>query len=317
VARSKWAILSREAKAADLEYAITNYVVGLLFPALIGVGGAYTGDMGKLHPFIPFAFWLVLLGIYALLWWRVRPANRSIIGLLRDSERLSYELSQRKNDVDQLGQSLDLLIWQSEISLSTRRMVVAYVEQGVTDINSLRECLGELLAPVYQSAEELFGTGASERWSVAVYLYSKKQDELIPIWTERAQLHPSTGNGRNWARGEGHVGKAFVNGSAIITLDASHPDVAALSATPPGKTKSYDDVYRSFAAVPIGPLVGEGLPLGVLVATSDRSGRYDQENTNVLRHLADVIAGLVTLAHIDVDVLQEHESPNSQGAEGE
>ena len=108
-----------------------------------------------------------------------------------------------------------------------------------------------------------------------------------------------------------------MNGKPIITGDASHPEVSPLSAVPQAKERRSDlDLYRSYASIPIGPLLeGETTPYGVLVATSDRVGRFDKENTLALVHMADLIASNIALLDLRIDRLQQtsDEAPTVPG----
>jgi hypothetical protein len=154
------------------------------------------------------------------------------------------------------------------------------------------------------NGEQIFGFGPSEKWNFVVYLYSTSADILMPVWREKAQSHPSDGLGRIWRRGQGHVGFSFANSKAIITEDARSRDVRNLVSAAEGHARDYDEsTYISFTSIPIGPVGKQEEPFGVLVATSDRVGRFTSENSRILAHAALAIANALSVAEIDLAAL--------------
>jgi hypothetical protein len=59
----------------------------------------------------------------------------------------------------------------------------------------------------------------------------------------------------------------------------------------------------SFASIPIGPVGESDEPIGVLVATSDRAGRFTSENSRILAHAALAIANAVSVAEVDLTTI--------------
>jgi len=301
------AVLRREADKKRAEGFVAQATFYAFLPIVDALAGVFTPSLLEKLGAFPVAFmWLVLIIFHVAFWWRVRPSSQSLLKLLVENENREDEVKRLEESVSGLSQSIELLSAVVTLNYSTRRMVVKYVQNGIRTRDQLTESLTEIMAPLYLEGEHFFGFQGSERWNFAIYLFSREADQLLPVWREKARNHPSQGGGRTWGRGEGHVGKAFVNAKAIITGDATHPEVAPLSAAPNSKVKDYDEsLYLSYASIPIGPLLDDkGLPYGVLVATSDRTGRFDKENTAILVHIADIIASLVSLCEIDIDTLE-------------
>jgi hypothetical protein len=97
-------------------------------------------------------------------------------------------------------------------------------------------------------------------------------------------------------RGVGHVGKAFADRSVKITEDATQHGIAELMKPPPALSRPYDEAtYRSYVCIPFGNDSDQADPCGVLVATSDRPGRFTNANHEILRQAAVVIGGIVSL----------------------
>jgi GAF domain-containing protein len=101
---------------------------------------------------------------------------------------------------------------------------------------------------------------------------------------------------RTWKQGQGHVGKAFSDGTAKITGDALDPNVASLMSPPSTLARGYDrQAYRSFASIPIVLENDLETVYGVLVATSDEVNRFNKFNCLILQHLADTLASVIVL----------------------
>jgi hypothetical protein len=81
--------------------------------------------------------------------------------------------------------------------------------------------VAKFIFPVVQNRAEYFGCGGSELWNFAIYLWKDGQKCLVPIWRMKHPKHPSTGFGRKWLDGEGHVGHAYHGRIPIITPDAN------------------------------------------------------------------------------------------------
>jgi GAF domain-containing protein len=102
--------------------------------------------------------------------------------------------------------------------------------------------------------------------------------------------------GRSFSPGDGHVGFAFTKSQEIYTGDATTGEARQISAIKSGENRAYDDTaYRSFASIPI-IAFDTTLPrsIGVLVATSSQTGRFDRFNGRVLVHAAKALALLFT-----------------------
>jgi len=302
-----------------MEREIASIATLVLIPIVIGFLGAFTTEIYKSYGNVVYAIWTVVLVLLGLFWWRWNPADESVLELIVENERLERQLATSNSTIEQLSQSIGLLSLQVTYSNSTWPMVLEHSRREILTLGDLRESISEIATPLDLQGEFAFGFAPAERWSFAVYLYSERQDLLLPVWREKAKTHPSLDAGRTWGRGEGHVGKAFVDRKAIITGNSRNPAAAELSALPPGRENAYDkDVYISFAAVPVGPLLkDENRPYGVLVGTSDRVDRFDREKAGLLIQIADGIAGLIATSRLDFDLLLTAEAENDHQAGGQ
>lgn len=184
----------------------------------------------------------------------------------------------------------------------------------------LREAVSEVVDAIVDNRDELFGVEENrELWNFAVYLWCPRKMRLFQLYRVKSPNHPAGPIGRSFAMGQGHVGKAFSDRSAKITADSGQPDVRNLMDAAPDLTRPYDaQLYVSYASIPIGDSENDGKPLGVLVATSNRVGRFDTLNAVPLRLCAQVIATLmkVTEFKFDSEMLTSQVSDEPREGEG-
>lgn len=277
----------------------------VVIPAAFGVLGAFSSDWDKaIGPLPVFGMWAVLiflLGVFAV--W-LNPAGEALLSLAVENEALEAKLAASEEGREQRDGAIKLLTFQGGYAISARATVLLHARRPVTTMAHFEAALKDLVVPLSFEGEYLFDLGPSEAWSFAVYLYSARRDVLVPVWRKKAEAHPSpqTSRGREWGRGEGHVGKAFVDCKPIITGNAFDPEAAQFSTLPQGRELPHDRVYVSFASVPIGPILAEdGRPYGVLVGTSDRPGRFNRDNAGIMIQIASATASLLIAGGLDID----------------
>ena len=297
----------------NIERGLSSIAVLVLIPGVCAVLGAFTPDIHKEYGSnLVAVIWLAVLAFLAVFAIRLNPTGESLLGLAVENEDQQETIAAMTDREAQLRELVDRLAFETNYSASVRSAILSLARQKIATIDGLEKALHDLASPLDLEGEFIFDLAPSEAWSFAVYLYSKDRDLLVPAWRRKAKGHKSArgGIGREWARGEGHVGKAFVDQRMIITGDAQHPDAEPFSAVPLVKERPYDRAtYRSFASVPIGPLLtGDGRPYGVLVATSDRVGRFSRENAGILIQIAGAIASFLITGGLDIDELA-HDAP--------
>ena len=305
--------LKKQARRRSTERHIAAVATLFIFPAIIGIFGAGTADAVTYFGLNLVIFvWSAVVIVFCLFFWRWNPTGEDVVGLAVSHENLENEVSECEKRIEKYARSINLLTIQANYSISSRNTIVTHVKAGMPDRAALEKAINDLADPLIAQGEEIFGLGSGERWSFAVYLYSKKSATLISVWRDRARCHPSRGMGRAWAAGEGHVGKSFTDQIPYITGDARSEEARQFSTAPPLKIEPYDrDTYISFAAIPIGPILNQDTrPYGVLVGTSDRVGRFDRENSGILVQIAISIASLLITGNFDIDLLtaEQHDA---------
>ncbi|MEO0995306.1 MAG: GAF domain-containing protein [Pseudomonadota bacterium] len=145
-----------------------------------------------------------------------------------------------------------------------------------------------------------------ERWNFAIYVYDHAEGLLKCQSCRRFNREDEDRDHRSWAPGEGHVGQAFQRRQELICKDTTDPNYIQHFEAPPDKSGPYDpDLYKSIVSIPIRLYGGD--PLGILVATSDKAGRfirseevdeYDWDRIEPLRDTAALPAILIGLADI-------------------
>ncbi|MDP9837627.1 hypothetical protein J2T09_002379 [Neorhizobium huautlense] len=271
----------------------TDVALVVVMPALWAGLGVFSTILWSDYYWLVLLCWLLAIVLHGLFWFRSYPSDSSVFSLTVEN----FDLRADHAELKALLENAKKWVFHSIAALTLRQMTVAACRGKVTVSSDLIEFVGDALSPLYLNGGEVLGFEASERWSIGVYLYFPDKDQLQQIWREKSRNHPSGEVGRSWGRGQGHVGKAFVDGKPIITGDAAHPDVIQLCGAPAMLHQNYDvEIYRSFASIPIGPFDEEGaLPYGVLVATSDRQDRFDADSGLLLMHFADSIGVVIAL----------------------
>ncbi len=309
------------ATARDRERQIAGLASLAVVPIVLGLLGAYTAEIQRAFGSVALgAAWLlvlILLGFFAV---RFNPTGRSLLALAVENEELEDKAAELEERARQLQRAIDLLAFEAGYAASARAAILLHARSGIRSLDELKGALADLAVPLAYQSEFLFEFGPSEGWNFAIYLYSEDRDVLLPVWRIRAENHPSPrgGMGREWNRGEGHVGKAFVDQKPIITADCSQPEAAEFSTLPPGKERPHDPAYVSFASIPIGPILSEDRrPYGVIVGTSDRPGRFNRSTAGVLVQIAGAIASLLITGGFNIDDFLEPNSgsPTKQGTE--
>lgn len=305
-----------------VERVLTSVTALAVVPGVCAILGAFTSDLDKQYGASSVAgIWIAVLIVLAALAVRLNPTGESLLELAVENEEQEDSIIQLRVREAELNDIVDRLAFENTYSASVRSAILTFARQKIDSIEGVEKAVDDLASPLYLEGEFIFDIGPSEAWSFAVYLYSRSRDVLVPIWRRKSQRHksPHDSLGREWGRGEGHVGKAFVDQRMIITGDSQHPDAEPFSAVPPAKERSYDkSSYRSFASLPIGPLLTEdGRPYGVLVATSDRVGRFGRDNVGILVQIAGAVASLLITGGLDIDDLTVLESSGSSGGSGE
>lgn len=150
------------------------------------------------------------------------------------------------------------------------------------------------ISPMIEAAGVLFGFGFDDIWSVAVYAHDEDAALLVPVWHKRTEEHPSPGAPRSWRLGDGHVGSAYMQNRILYTIDMADDDASMLLKPSAENGREYDDaVYRSFVSAPITLDLETGpAQFGVLVITSNITGRFNEGNKIIVGHAAQVLAHL-------------------------
>ncbi|MCM0019606.1 MAG: GAF domain-containing protein [Tagaea sp.] len=186
-------------------------------------------------------------------------------------------------------------MWASACAaLVQRKMTLQRLDDA-----ALREAVQEFLATMDKNAESLFAFDRNELWSLTVYVHDKASASLKHFDRIAPKLHPGSKRvGRTWPVGEGHVGRAWARREPLLSSDATHPDVRDAYKAPHGMTKPDDEtLYRSYLSAPIGGANGGPEPFGVLVATSDKAGRFSNPAIRPIEFAANTLAAFFHLRH--------------------
>jgi hypothetical protein len=262
---------------------------GLVIPVLIGLLATF---QEKLIEHTPVYFWATLatLAVVALV--------LTALSLQVKSAPEVYLDWQRERDANaNISKDIEYCTLLEAETLGMAGLVRGYIASRVNSRKALADAIDDVCGGFVEERISFFGFGNRELWNFAVYLWNPQTSRLEPVWRERARNHPSEGAGRSWADAEGHIGHAFRTRNELITGDSQDAAVAPFMAGM-DNARPYDaTAYRSFVSVPILATAPGALPLGVLVATSNKVSRYDPANIRILRHASVALATLIETAY--------------------
>lgn len=183
----------------------------------------------------------------------------------------------------------------ADITEAMRAVIDVALAQETIDEAQLKTWFVDLLDFFVSSKLTVFGI-ADEQWNFSIYLLNDA-GELECSATRRPTSKEQDAPHRSWRSGEGHVGKAFQGGRALVCSDSTDPNVRGFFDAPDGKATDYDaDRYRSIAAIPI-QADGQS-PYGVLVATSEVPGRFKPDVEDTFKPLQSASVTLATLVSV-------------------
>lgn len=212
------------------------------------------------------------------------------------SNDLKKENKYLRTENQDLRKRIEYLVLLENTIQAFREIELQHLHKNDDDLVSFIKIAFSLIINI---SDRLFEFKPNELWNFAVYIYKHETQTLQSVWREKHRNHPSKGEPRTWKPGQGHVGKAFSDGTAKITGDALDPNVANLMSPPNSLMRNYDSkAYRSFASIPIVLENDQELVYGVLVATSDEVNRFNKFNCLILQHLADTLASVIVLEGI-------------------
>jgi hypothetical protein len=216
------------------------------------------------------------------------------------------DLAQSKRDFDALSEEYRYQIALYQFSRSIGELTDPFLDPHAPEaLPDLRDRVGYLLDVLSQEKGTLFGVG-DEKWAFNVYRWNAESERLEMLACRRWSRHSEEQAHRSWARGEGHAGLAFKQGTELVCGDANAPSVNGLITARGDQYRAYDRAaYVSFASLPI-KLGDQKDPLGVLVATSDQKNRFvaeeearstgQRDTVEALRTVTDILATMIVVA---------------------
>lgn len=130
----------------------------------------------------------------------------------------------------------------------------------------------------------LFEMTPKEQYNFCVYEYDVAKNKLECVSVRRAWGRADH-SPRSWEPGRGHVGAAFQRQARIVYPDCNLPDIARQLAEAGDMSEADRKRYVSVAAAPCFGATGD--IVGVVVATSNKVGRFSYDNGDMLDALED------------------------------
>jgi hypothetical protein len=264
------------------------FISSIGVPAILGVMGAVSGWNPDLKTYIvPMQIAVLVFGFVlgcGLFWFDEHAALvfQKFARETQKSSELESEIDRQRIEVVQLSAHISCLSVAAR-AVESALLVAAPVRAG------LEQTAKYLLETIADQRSQLFGIRDEEQWNFAIYLRDGGQLTCLYHRRNFGQLGDVA---RAWPVGAGHVGLAYQREGELVNDDVAAEEVFQ------GKgdlNRDYDRTrYRGTASICI-PDVNDGRPpVGVLVATSSRVGRYTQSNVQPLRDLAQSLGAILS-----------------------
>jgi hypothetical protein len=259
---------------------------------------AIVGSLGALAAF---------LGAVALLF-----LDKNLAGSLVDAADATAELQRVQAAIaglrDRFAQSAAMDIQARALRAAGEALRAGLERALLREPPDERATVQELLDLALDDLVIAAGFTPGELWTISVYRAETIGDVVLRrLVTRRANRLEETGASREWGRGEGHIGMAYLRANGVVLEDVEDPAIRHTLNTPPEKDLTTDPQrYRSIAA--IGVLrAGTANPWGVVIATSSVAGRFSpdaqsagSERAEAMRVLAGVIALAISIHDIKI-----------------
>jgi hypothetical protein len=264
------------------------FISSIAVPAILGLLGAISGWNPDLKTYVvPMQIAVLLFGFalgWGLFWFDEHAALvfQKFAQETQKSSEFEGEIERQRVEVIQLSAHISCLSVAAR-AVESALLVAAPVRAG------LEEIAKQLLQAIADQRAQLFGIRDEEQWNFAIYL--RDSDQLTCLG-HRRNFGQAGDVARSWPVGAGHVGLAYQREGELVNDDVATEEVFQ------GKgdlARDYDRTrYRGTASICI-PDVNDGRPpIGVLVATSSRVGRYTQANVQPLRDLAQSLGAILS-----------------------
>lgn len=171
------------------------------------------------------------------------------------------------------------------------------------EIGSKAEIIPVIEAMFDASLNDLVGAIgflSGERWVFSVFRKQKDTDgwRMRRIVVRRADRDGEAGSGRAWPKGYGFTGVAWSRKEEVVEADATLPETAKHYPVPSDMRRDHDSAfYISVAAIPL--MVG-GDVWGVLIATSDKKGRFRADPDNIRSQYVDTVRTVAQMICLQV-----------------
>lgn len=251
---------------------------------LVAVAEVGSGATGAFARAVFTTLWIVgalMVGVGALVFAFIDigapEAIRLGLAAEADAKARAENFSARLEVIEaELELAEDLLYRQARllaVATALREVGEEVITSGPGDA-AARKVRFERMLDVLVSQKGVLFDIKDDRWNFALYLHDPTKDMLVCAACIRPTRAESDAPHRDIAPGTGHVGKVFTSKREAAADDATKPEYRAMFEMTPEQGGKTDDalIYRSIASVPV--QLGSNSPVGVLVATSDRPGRF-------------------------------------------
>lgn len=207
------------------------------------------------------------------------------------------------NDRKKLEEGAAVLDRRRRGRLQAIEQMLQAVEAGLlaTDEPTKKATAATMLRRSITSIRNAVDYHATEFFTVSIFRC--EEDRMTRIAAEWTNPELAGNGGRNWKKGQGYTGGAWLraetNPNGDVVLSDTSPDHIAHEYPVEGRDPQRERLYMSVAAIPI--LIRHNNEVwGIVTATSDRVGMFDRtgpglQNVEMIRDIARIAALLAGL----------------------
>ncbi|ULO23803.1 hypothetical protein [Methylocystis sp. SB2] len=137
-------VLKTESTKKQTELIVANVVAFVVFPAIIGLTGAFTSEIYNYDNGLIFVLWFIIILFFGLFWWRCYPAPQSLLKLIYENEEYESMIARSHQDIDSVTDSIRLLAAQAELALSYPSIVVGITDNEISTIEDITDGISDL-----------------------------------------------------------------------------------------------------------------------------------------------------------------------------
>jgi len=159
---------------------VSNFVATVITPALLAVVCTFYADLNKVNEWLFFLVFIVVVVVHIFcglnqFWAKL---DIELVDDLCQLRKMNRELGARCKGAEDSNNRCSAHI---VLSQAWPQIIAAHVTSSERNTVSWNNCLDALLVPIAEQVNNLFEVTTEEKWSIMVYLHSKKRTGVYVV----------------------------------------------------------------------------------------------------------------------------------------